>query len=163
MRTIGELLERNARFYPDQEALVFEGQRRNYRQLVERTKRLADGLHRVGLARQDRVAILAMNCIEYMELLCAGDWAGFIVTTLNFRLAVPEIEWILRDAAPRVLVFEAQYADVVAQLRGKVPGLETCICIGGGAPAWAIEFEAMLNAGSPECSGQCAGSPRKPP
>ena len=150
MRTIGELLERNARFYPNQEALVFEGQRRSYRQLVERTKRLADGLHRVGLARQDRVAILAMNCIEYMELLCAGDWAGFIVTTLNFRLAVPEIEWILRDAAPRVLVFETQYADVVADLRSKVPGLETCICIGAGAPVWAIEFEAMLDAGSPE-------------
>ena len=69
MQTIGELLERNARCYPDKEALVFEDQRRTYRQLVDRTRRLADGLYRVGLRRQDRVAILATNCIEYMELL----------------------------------------------------------------------------------------------
>ena len=150
MQTIGELLERNARFYPHKEALVFEGHRRSYRELADRTRRLADGLHRLGLRRQDRVAILAMNCIEYMELLCAGDWAGFIVTTLNFRLAAPEIEWVLGDATPRVLVFEAQYADLVAALRSKVPGLETCICIGGPAPAWALDFDAVLGSGAPE-------------
>jgi acyl-CoA synthetase (AMP-forming)/AMP-acid ligase II len=108
MNTIGELLERNAKFYPTKEALVFEDKRYTYRQLVERTKRVADGLHRLGLRRQDRVAILAMNCAEYIELLCAGDWAGYIVATVNFRLAVPEIEWLLRDSTPRVLVFEAQ-------------------------------------------------------
>jgi acyl-CoA synthetase (AMP-forming)/AMP-acid ligase II len=108
MHTIGELLERNARFYPHKEALVFEARRHTYRTLLDRVKRLADGLHRIGLRRQDRVAILAANCVEYMELLAAGDWAGFIVATLNFRLAAPELEWIANDASPRVLVFEAQ-------------------------------------------------------
>src|SRR4051812_19278364 len=103
MQTIGELLERNERFYPHKEALVFEDRRHTYRTLLSRVKQLADGLHRIGLRRQDRVAILAMNCMEYLELLSAGDWAGFIVSTLNFRLAVPELEWIARDSAPRVL------------------------------------------------------------
>jgi len=150
MRTIGELLERNARFYPNKEALVFEDKRYTYRQLVERSKRVADGLHRLGLRRQDRVAILAMNCAEYIELLCAGDWAGYIVTTINFRLAVPEIEWMLRDAAPRILVFEAQYAETVAALRARLPGIEACVCIGADAPAWAERFDAVAKSGLPD-------------
>ena len=124
MRTIGELLERNASFYPHKEALICGGRRLTWRALVDRARRLADGLHRLGLARQDRVAILSMNCPEYMELLSAGDWAGYIVTTVNFRLAPPEIEWLLGDCAPRILVFEAQYTQVVEELRKKLPGIQ---------------------------------------
>ena len=150
MNTIGELLERNATFYPNREALVFEDKRYTYRQLVERARRVADGLHRLGLRRQDRVAILAMNCAEYIELLCAGDCAGYIVATVNFRLAVPEIEWMLRDAAPRILVFEAQYAETVAALRARLPGIEACVCIGADAPAWAERFDAVAKSGLPD-------------
>ena len=150
MNTIGELLERNARFYPHKEALVCEGRRYTYRQLVDRTRRVADGLHRLGLRRQDRVAILAMNCAEYMEVLGAGDWAGFIVATVNFRLAAPEIEWMLGDASPRVLVFEAQYADLVAGLRARLPGIVAYVCIGGTAPEWARGYEELVASGSPE-------------
>jgi len=150
MNTIGELLERNARFYPNREALVFEDKRYTYRQLVERARRVADGLHRLGLRRQDRVAILAMNCAEYIELLCAGDCAGYIVATVNFRLAVPEIEWMLRDSTPRILVFEAQYTETVAALRARLPGIQTFVCIGAAVPAWAQGFDAIAQAASPE-------------
>jgi acyl-CoA synthetase (AMP-forming)/AMP-acid ligase II len=149
MRTIGELLERNASFYPHKEALICGGRRLTWQELVDRARRLADGLHQLGLARQDRVAILSMNCPEYMELLSAGDWAGYIVTTVNFRLAPPEIEWLLGDASPRVLVFEAQYAELVDALRGKLPGIQAYVCIGGDAPSWAQPFEAVVASGSP--------------
>jgi acyl-CoA synthetase (AMP-forming)/AMP-acid ligase II len=150
MRTIGELLERNARFYPHKEALVCGGRRLTWRGLVDRARRLADGLHKLGLGRQDRVAILAMNCPEYMELLSAGDWAGYIVTTVNFRLAPPEIEWLLGDASPRVLVFEAQYTELVNALRGKFPGIVAYVCIGGEVPSWAQSFENVVASGSAE-------------
>ena len=121
LQTIGELLERNARFHPEREALVCEGRRLSHRQLLERAKRLADGLHRLGLRRQDRVAILSMNNAEYIELLAAGDWAGYIVATVNFRLAAAEIEWLLGDATPRVLVFEAQYAETGRRAAAAAP------------------------------------------
>jgi acyl-CoA synthetase (AMP-forming)/AMP-acid ligase II len=148
MRTIGELLERNAKFYPHKEALVCGSRRLTWRELVDRARRLADGLHRLGLARQDRVAIFAMNCPEYMELLSAGDWAGYIVTTVNFRLAPPEIEWLLGDSSPRILVFEAQYADLVDGLRGKLSGIQAYVCIGPDAPSWAQPLEAVVASGS---------------
>lgn len=150
MRTIGELIERNAAFYPHKEALVCGGRRLNWCELARRARQLADGLHRLGLQRQDRVAILAMNCPEYMELLAAGDWAGYIVATVNFRLAAPEVEWLLRDCTPRILVFEAQYTELVDGLRGRLRGVEAYVCIGCDVPAWAQSFETVANSGSPE-------------
>src|SRR3954470_17201693 len=150
MDTIGEVLERNERFHPHREALVFEDRRHTYRSLLDRIRRLADGLHRLGLQRQERVSILAMNCMEYMELLGAGDWAGYIVSTLNFRLAPSELEWILGDVAPRILVFEAQYIDVVAALRAKLPGIAHYVCIGGTPPEWATSFDEVVRQGAPE-------------
>jgi acyl-CoA synthetase (AMP-forming)/AMP-acid ligase II len=150
MRTIGELLERNARFFPRKEALVCGERRLTWHALAARARRLASGLHRLGLQRQDRVAILAMNCPEYMELLAAGDWAGYIVATVNFRLAPPEIEWLLGDCTPRVLVFEAQYTALVDGLRGKLPGIQSYVCIGGEAPVWAQGFEAVVDSGAAE-------------
>src|SRR5439155_25236455 len=121
-----------------------------WRELVTRATRLADGLHKLGLQRQDRVAILSMNCPEYMELLSAGDIAGYIVATVNFRLAAPEVQWLLGDCTPRVLVFEAQYAELVDGLRAKLPGIQSYICIGGTAPSWAQSFEAVIESGTPE-------------
>jgi acyl-CoA synthetase (AMP-forming)/AMP-acid ligase II len=150
LQTIGELLERNARFHPEREALVCEGRRLNHRQLLERARRLADGLHRLGLRRQDRVAILSMNNAEYIELLAAGDWAGYIVATVNFRLAAAEVEWLLGDATPRVLVFEAQYAALVDTLRPRLATIEAYVCIGGPAPGWANDYEAVVEQGSLE-------------
>lgn len=90
-----------------------------------------------------------MNCAEYYETYRACEWAGFILATVNFRLAPAEILYILQDAAPKALVFEAQYATVVDGLRAQLPGIEQYICI-GDTPAWAVSFEAVMEAGSVE-------------
>ncbi len=149
VKTIGELLERNAHYFPHREALVCDGTRLTYRQLLDRAKRLSDGLYQLGLRRQDRIAILSMNNASYIELLSAGDYAGYIVTTINFRLAPPEIEWLLGDSLPRILVFEAQYADLVDSLRPRLKGIEAYICIGSAGPEWAHSFEVVINSGAP--------------
>lgn len=91
-----------------------------------------------------------MNNAEYIELLAAGDWAGYIVATVNFRLAAAEVEWLLGDATPRVLVFEAQYAALVDTLRPRLATVEAYVCIGGPAPGWANDYEAVVEQGSPK-------------
>ena len=149
MKTLGEVIERNARFYPDKEALVDERRRVTHAQLLKRAKRLSSALYQKGLRRQDRVAILSMNCVEYYEAYRACEWAGYIMATVNFRLVAKEIAWILKDAAPKVLIFEAQYTALVEELRAGLPDIETYICI-GAAPAWAMSFEDAMAAGSAE-------------
>jgi acyl-CoA synthetase (AMP-forming)/AMP-acid ligase II len=149
MKTLGEIIERNARFYPDKDTLVDERRRVTNGQLLRRVKRMSSTLYQRGLRRQDRVAILAMNSVEYFETYRSCEWAGLILATVNFRLAPPEIAWILKDAAPKALVFEAQYTDVVDALRANLPDVEIFICI-GAAPDWAISFEDAMAEGSAE-------------
>ena len=80
-------------------------------------------------------------------------WSSNTVTlaTVNFRLAAPEFEYILNDSSPRVLVFEAQYAEVVASLRPRLKSVETYVCIGGKFD-WAVDYESYL------ASGDAAGA-----
>ena len=147
--TVGELIERNAYNYPQVDAFVMDGQRLNYAQYAARVRRLAGAMERLGLRRQDRAGIFATNCIEYFELYGACEWAGFVIALYNFRLAAPEVEWLLQDSQPRIMFFEAQYADLLEGLRARHPGVEHWVCIGGPAPAWAQGYEALLAGGDP--------------
>lgn len=146
MKTLGEMIERNARYFPDAEALISTSRRVTNRQLAERAKRMSSHLYGLGLRRQDRVAILSMNCVEYYETYRACEWAGFIAATVNFRLAPREVLYILQDASPKALVFESQYADLIDQLRIDLPSIEHFICI-GVSPEWAEPFERAIENG----------------
>ena len=147
MQTMGELVERNARYFPNREAFVQGERRLTHAQLAQRARRLASGLYGLGLRRQDRVGILAMNCIEYCEFFAAAELSGYIATMLNFRLTVAELSWLVRDSGVRMLVFEEQYASVVEQLRQQFPEISHYVCI-GSAPSWAIGYETLLASGS---------------
>jgi acyl-CoA synthetase (AMP-forming)/AMP-acid ligase II len=149
MNTVGELIERNGRNLAGHEAIVCADRRVTYHEYAERCRRLADSLYQHGVRRHDRVAVLAMNCIEYFDVYGACECAGFITTTVNFRLTRREINHILKDAAPKVLIFEAQYRDIVDALRLDLPGIDLLLCI-GSSPEWAEDYAAFLTAGRVE-------------
>ena len=148
MPTLGQIIERNARQSPDQLAIVYQDRRLTHRQYAGRVRKLASALQQLGLRRQDRFSVMAMNCSEYLELCGAAEWAGFVLNTLNWRLAPAEIADIVNDAAPRILVFEEQYADLVGQIRPALDSIEHYICI-GDACSWAAGYESLLEAGDP--------------
>jgi acyl-CoA synthetase (AMP-forming)/AMP-acid ligase II len=149
METIGGLLERNARCYPEHEAFVCGERRLTHRQFYQSACRLAAGLHRLGMRRQDRVAILSGNCLEYFQLEAAAEVAGYIAALVNWRLAPPEIAQILKDAAPRVVVFEQQYHSVVESLRPRLSSVDRYVCI-GTPPDWAMSLDALAESGEGE-------------
>ena len=142
---VGTMIERNAGLYPQQTAVVCGERRLSHAQFAERVRRLANALCDRGLRRQDRVAILAQNCPEYLEAYGASEVAGFIATTVNYRLAPPEVAYVLQDSQPAALLFEAGYADLVAGLRPSLPHVQHYICIGGLVDG-AEEYEAVLSA-----------------
>ena len=146
IRSLGDLVERNARFFPDDEFIVWEGQRLTNRAFFARARRLGSALMKAGSLRQDRVAILAMNGAAYLEAMAACWLTGLIVSTINFRLAPPEISYILGDTEPRVLLFEAQYAECIDSIRHDL-SIETYVCVGDNAPDWAFGYEAFLLGG----------------
>ena len=145
MSTIAGMLLRNIQRAPDQVAIEFEGIETTFRGYGERCFRLANALKKRGVRRLDRVAFLAMNTPETLEVYGACEAAGFITSTLNFRLAAAELLWIINDAAPCVLVFEAQYTATIDSIRPSLPTIAHYLCI-GECPLWAEPYEAVLAA-----------------
>jgi acyl-CoA synthetase (AMP-forming)/AMP-acid ligase II len=142
--TLGEFIERNARDHAAKPALIYQGRTFSHAQYRERAYRLINALHRRGLRRRDRVGVLAQNSPAHLEAYAACEIAGFITASINYRLTAPEILHILKDSAPSVLIFDTDYADVVAQVRQQMPELHNYIAIGEGGPDWADAYEAVL-------------------
>ena len=131
--TLGDLIRRAAVLYSDQQAIVFEGRSRTHAEHARRVYRLANALIALGIRQQERVAILARNCPEYMEVYGAGEVAGFMVVNLNIRLSAAELVTICGDCRPSVLIFTEEFRSVAASLREAVPDIRATIQIGGAA------------------------------
>jgi fatty-acyl-CoA synthase len=97
----------------------------------------------------DRLSILAKNSSDYYEVLFACGKSGVILNTLNWRLAPPELAFILNDCTPRALIYEPEFADVVEVLRDSI-SLETAIVMGESAPQGEWTYEEALEAGAPQ-------------
>ena len=149
LESLGDIVRDNAHKLPDATAIVHAGRRITFGEQLSRARRLASALHRAGVRRQDRVAVLSKNSVPYLEIYAAAELAGFVVGTVNFRLTGPEIAYILADCAPIALFFEAEYAETIATLRATLPSIETYVTIGGRDDR-ASEYEAFLESGSDE-------------
>ena len=87
-----------------------------YGALEDRASRLAEWLQSQGVIKGDRVTLLTPNCPEVFEAQFACSKIGAICIPLNWRLTVPELEYILGDSAPKVLIYDAKFADAAEQL-----------------------------------------------
>ncbi|MGD2206626.1 MAG: long-chain fatty acid--CoA ligase [Anaerolineae bacterium] len=144
-------IKRHAERTPDKLALVdaHTGRTFTYAQFNERANRLASFLKdTLGIERGDRVSILAQNSSDYYEVLFACGKMGAILNTLNWRLAVPELEYILNDCEPRVLIYEPGFAEAVDALRPDISA-EFYVVMDEGAPEGKWAYEAALAAGDP--------------
>jgi acyl-CoA synthetase (AMP-forming)/AMP-acid ligase II len=150
MKTYGDLIDRNALHYPNLDAYVMGDRRFTWREYAERVRRLSSSLERLGINRQDRLGILSTNTIEYYELYGVCEWAGYIAAPYNFRLAPPEVAWLLQDSAPHIVFFETDYTDLIDSLRHQFPGITHYVCIGGDTPDWAIAYNTLIEDGDPQ-------------
>ena len=117
-------LSRNALYTPDAPALVWAptGETYTYAELHRAGKRLARGLaERYELSKGDRIAVLAENTMEHVLLFCAAQTAGYVLVPLNFRLAPPELQYLVDDSDPHVIFASEGYRDTARDLDGGGP------------------------------------------
>ncbi len=144
-------IKRHAERTPHQLALVDAHSDRQftYAQLDERANRFAHFLQdELGIQRGERVSILAQNSSDYYEILFACAKIGAILNTLNWRLAVPELEFIVNDCTPRLLIYEPEFAAAVDALRPQI-ACQFYLVLGDPAPAGEWRYEQAIAAGSP--------------
>jgi acyl-CoA synthetase (AMP-forming)/AMP-acid ligase II len=144
---IGDFLTRRSRITPDREGLVCEGVRRNYQDLNDRANRLANAMATLGIGHGDRIGMLAFNEPEYYDMYFGLGKIGATLVPVNYRLAGPEIQYILSDSESKVLVFGPEYAEVVDSIRSDIP-TKDLIAISENPPDWAKSYETLISEAS---------------
>jgi acyl-CoA synthetase (AMP-forming)/AMP-acid ligase II len=114
--SVGALFRDRARACGARTALVDGARRRTYAELDARSDRLAHALAAQGVRRGDRLALLARNCLEYIEIELAGAKLGAITAALNWRLADRELAHCINLVEPRVVIVQAEFAAILDRL-----------------------------------------------
>ncbi len=152
--TLDAIARRNAMRYPGRRALVAGPRSLTWRDLDARIDRVAAALAAAGLETGDRVAVLAGNRPEFLELYFGSARAGAIVVPVNYRLTPRELADVLRHADPALFVVDDAHVEQARAVEALLPDLRRRWLIGAGALAGAGDYEALLAAadGSPRVS-----------
>src|SRR5512144_2444379 len=145
LRNIGQIVSAHARLWPDKIGTRDSRRAFTFTQWNERACRLANALAGLGLAKGDRVAVLAYNRVEWMEIYAGLAKAGLVAVPLNFRLVGPEIRYIAQHCGARALIVQDELAERVEGLRGELDvAANAWIRLGDSAPAGWIAYETLL-------------------
>jgi long-chain acyl-CoA synthetase len=121
-KSIWAMVESAVARNPDGEALVCGDVRMTWREVHERSARIAAGLEALGLKSADRIAVLLGNRIEFALALFAAANLGLVTVLLSTRQQKPEIAYVLTDCGAKLLIHEAALADRLPDA-GDVPDL----------------------------------------
>jgi fatty-acyl-CoA synthase len=153
---VGDWLGRRAMLSPNRIALVdtlHANRAISYREWNRAANRTANFLRgRWGVKKGDRVAVLAMNCVEYLDVWFACGQLGAILQTLNWRLTPTELAGLIRDATPTVLIYGPDFSAQARTLRAEFAPTLRFIALDGATPddvAFA-ERETCSDAPPPE-------------
>jgi acyl-CoA synthetase (AMP-forming)/AMP-acid ligase II len=153
--TCGDLIKRGRALYARQPALLSEGRQFTFAEQAARMFRLANALIAQGLRKQERVAVLARNCSQYIEIFGACEIAGFVAINLNSRLSQAELGAICRDSAPSVLIHARDFAACARMLAAEVASIRVRIAI-DPETADVLSYEDLISQASAETPAMSA-------
>src|ERR1700732_2049835 len=134
--TVADVTRHHARMRPDQVALHFEGQKITYDALDRRANQAAQGLIAAGVTPQARVAILAKNCPAFFELWFGAAKANAVLVPVNFRLAPPEIAYVVNDAKAELLFVGSDFHALVGSVERELGTARELRALDGQRPTW---------------------------
>ncbi|MFZ1293830.1 MAG: AMP-binding protein, partial [Pseudomonadales bacterium] len=165
--SLAEVHDRIGMALGDREAIVFGKRRLRYRELAERSRRLANILLGAGLrvtkerhelagheSGQDHLAIYLYNGNEYIEGMLGAFKARVAPLNINYRYVEEELIQLLRDSRARAILYHAEFAPTLGNILPGLPQLRLLIQVADGSGNAllpnAIDYEEALAASSPE-------------
>ena len=149
---IGEMVARRAKRMPHREAVVeadgAQMRRLTYTELNHRVNKLTHALRDMGVSHGERVGILLMNSIEFIETFFAVGKTGATLVPLNWRLTPDELEFILKDSGTQTLVFGPEFQGIVTEIesRGAKTDIARYVQVGGETATFATDMAAACAA-----------------
>ncbi|CAG4899813.1 MULTISPECIES: long-chain fatty acid--CoA ligase [Acidithrix] len=109
---MGEWISRRAHIEGDRIALMSKTRRLSYKDFEARTNQVANALYAAGVRPYDRVALLSLNSVEFLEIVFGVAKLGAIAVPINFRLSSQEVAYILFDSGATTLFYSSQLEEV---------------------------------------------------
>jgi len=148
---VGAIPRKRAALSPDKMAIICEGRSVTYRELNEGTNRCAHMLLKQGIRKGERVGLVLLNCVEFLEIYFACAKLGAILVPFNWRLAGPELAFQVNDCGTRLLVFHDSFLGSIEPVRRELrvdkgkflylrsgnPELPAC-------PDWAEDYRGLV-------------------
>ena len=149
---MGTVLKMNALNFPDKLGWQDKSKEFTFKQWNDRSCRLANGFKKMGVGPKDRFAVLAYNRGEWMDIYAGAAKGGQVVVPLMFRLAGPDIEFIVNHSECKGMIVEAPFVDLVNGIKDKlqVPKNAFVFLGDGPVPNGYIGYEEWLAGSSPE-------------
>ncbi|MDR3135391.1 MAG: AMP-binding protein [Deltaproteobacteria bacterium] len=163
--TLGQVLERNARDYPNEDALIYPAKERRYTwaSLNDEVDRLARAMLSIGIKREDRISIWATNVPQWLTTLYASAKIGAILVTVNTHYRKAEIEFLLKQSESNFLFLMDSfrgfsYVGALTEIAPEIantpagqeiksdalPFLKKVVYLGENAPAGMIAYDDLL-------------------
>ena len=144
---VGEWITKWAKIQPEKTAIISEGVPYSYLEFKKRVNRLSHLFLHLGIKKGDRIAVLLRNCRQYLEIFFALSGIGGILVPLNWRLVLPELEFIIKDSFTNIIIFDYEFMENAERLRQRLPVDISIACVAGegvktqDTPVWAMDYE----------------------
>ena len=144
--TVSDAIASHARLHPTKTGTRDSKRSLSFADWDDRASRLANGLLALGLAKGDRVLLLAYNGVEWMEIYVALARAGLVAVPVNFRLMAAEIAYIAAHSEARAVIVQDDLRDRVEALRADSPvAANRWIHFGAATPDGWQGYEALID------------------
>jgi acyl-coenzyme A synthetase/AMP-(fatty) acid ligase len=149
---MGTVLKMNALNYPDKLGWQDKTREYTFKKWNERSCRLANALTGMGVGHKDTFAVIAYNRGEWMDIYASCGKGGQIAVPIMFRLAGPEIEFIVNHSECKAFIVEAPFVELIDSIKDRLPVPENgYIYLGDGpAPEGYVGYEELLSESSPD-------------
>ncbi|MEQ8483737.1 MAG: fatty acid--CoA ligase [Pseudomonadales bacterium] len=134
--TLGDLSRFHARQRPGKEAMLFDGRSTSYGDLDRHASQVANGLIADGLKPGSRVGFMDKNSDAFYEVVFGCAKSGTVSVGINWRLAPPEVAYVLNDSEAEVLFVGPDFYALAEKIRSQVPSLKRIVAMEAGHPEW---------------------------
>lgn len=154
MLTMTSVLDRALRLYSGRTAIIDEDREYSWSEFYQRVSCAAAVLAELGVGQGDRFGVVSHNSFRQAEILYAGYFLGAVPVPINYRLAVPEIRFILEDSGSRLLIVEDILTDILDD-EMLAPWRDKALYLSAeSADVPWLQYEALLNSAQPIAAAQ---------
>ena len=147
--SIDDVVRFQAQEQPDQVVFTFEGDEMTYGRLHENSNRAAQALASKGIGKGDRISYMGKNSHLYFEILVGAAKLGAVMVPVNWRLAPPEVTYVLNDSEAKTLFVGPGFDDLLRKIHPNLNHVDLILGSEGpegdlpGYPAWRDEFDPV--------------------